>query len=599
MKYIHNRSKLVIVLLLIVSATISCEEDFLSENPTDRLDLDSSFSTIEDAEVGLIGCYSVLQANSIFNAAGYPFYWGDLGVDTFTVFPFNPDRFLHSYTIDPSDLTIERAWIEHYQAIKVVNVFLGRARLLSIENANTEASPENIESFNNVKNRIIAEASFIRAVLYFNLVKMFGNIPLNINEGTAADINDELLPSVADEEIYRQIEKDLLFAEQWLDPTVNPSQPARSRDIANVYAVKGLLGKIYLQMTTSEENQGVGGGIDQEGNVVSIQERFQMAKEKFQDIIDSNVYSLMDNYADVFDPSMENQNTELIFSVGFDGPGNSEGSTLGDVWGANGSPPGGAFNTRDILHAFALSYLEFDDITLTGGNFSTQQVNNFLFPFGTERRFQLISDARFHTNVSRYNAGFFNRGGSIDSDEQDVKNAVNVALFQWRPLKYQKPLGTEVPFGDQSFDFPYMRFADILLLQAEVHNELNEPEQALSLVNQVRNRAFKNVTNAQKLERIEIVNNGFSKDDILNIILRERRWELAFEGHRKDDLIRTNKLRSILQDLPFNNENNPVEPITSYREFKNIWPIPLTEVNLNSNAIQNCGYEAEGKPCFD
>ena len=593
MNYIYKKLGGIALVCTFFFISTSCEEEFLSENPTDRLSIEASFNTIESAETGLIGCYSVLQGGRIFNASGYPFYWGDIGVDTFTVFFFNPDKFLHFYDYDAGDNVILDVYTEHYKAIKVVNLFLGKARQLSFETASesTEPTEENIRNFEEVKNRIVAEASFIRAILYFNLVKVWGDVPLNLNESAIADPADEIIPNSPQEVVYQAIERDLLFAERWLDTDVGRALP-KSQTIATLPAVRAVLGRVYLQMTTPRTQFGIEGGIDQEGNSVSRARRFEMAAEKLALVVNEGGYSLMPNYSDIFDPSMEQSNTEMIFAVGYDGPGMDEGSSLGDTWGAFGNPPVGAFNTRDIYHEFALSYLEADSLEFTGNNFANDQISNFLDELDSDKRFDLVSDSRFFQNVARINTNFFNNA-SNDVEPGAFVNNINATIFSWRPYKYKKELTTTTPLGDQSFDYPYIRYADVLLMLAEAYNELGRSQDAINLVNEVRRRAFKAEPRGEGVT-IDLAPADMSRENILRLIIRERKWELAFEGVRKDDLIRTGLLTEIINPIEPQRNNVLEVPSTFYQTFKNHWPLPLTELNLNPNLVQNCGYPGGG-----
>ena len=125
-------------------------------------------------------------------------------------------------------------------------------------------------------------------------------------------------------------------------------------------------------------------------------------------------------------------------------------------------------------------------------------------------------------------------------------------------------------------NYIFMRLADILLLKAEAMNELGDLVGAAALVNQIRSRVSLANTSANTQEAMRLA------------IEKERRLELAFEGHRWFDLKRTGRAIEVM-----NNVKGPdgVTPI-GYNLIPNrlIWPIPQAELDKNSNLVQNIGY---------
>jgi starch-binding outer membrane protein, SusD/RagB family len=112
-----------------------------------------------------------------------------------------------------------------------------------------------------------------------------------------------------------------------------------------------------------------------------------------------------------------------------------------------------------------------------------------------------------------------------------------------------------------------MRYADVLLMAAEALNENNKPGEALTYLNQVRARA--RAGNAATLPDITVTN----KDALRDIILSERRVELALEGHRFWDLIRTGRANQVLGPRGF---------IAGKHE---LLPVPQTEIDLSQGAL--------------
>ncbi|MDR2918753.1 MAG: RagB/SusD family nutrient uptake outer membrane protein [Tannerella sp.] len=121
-------------------------------------------------------------------------------------------------------------------------------------------------------------------------------------------------------------------------------------------------------------------------------------------------------------------------------------------------------------------------------------------------------------------------------------------------------------------DFPAIRYADILLAKAEALNELNGPNQeSIDLINMIRNRA--------QIENVFLADFS-SKEALLEQILKERRWEFWYEGHRRRDLIRNNRFIQYAKNRGISNADN-----------HHVWfPIPQSAIDANSLLKQNDGY---------
>jgi hypothetical protein len=133
-------------------------------------------------------------------------------------------------------------------------------------------------------------------------------------------------------------------------------------------------------------------------------------------------------------------------------------------------------------------------------------------------------------------------------------------------------LNTAVP-ADGGSDFPVIRYADVLLMMAEVENELGNTASAIPYLNQIRVRAGLPGTLAT------------SQSDVRNAIDLERRFELIGEGHRWFDLLRTGKAISVMNQWFAANST----PIT-ITQNNLLMPIPQTEINTDPTLSQNPGY---------
>ncbi|MFS4467915.1 RagB/SusD family nutrient uptake outer membrane protein [Maribacter sp. 2210JD10-5] len=638
---IHKNKIIICLIGLFLGLTIgSCEEETTENNTTT-----ASFGTLDELlQSRLPSIYASLRSAALYRQGGLLGTWSDVGVDTHsgTLFPVNYNP-LYGYNYTAGSLLIGQTWSEFYTAVKQINTFLGQI--------------DSFEGTPKEKNPAIAEALFLRGMLYFDMVKIWGNIPLVVNTDiTLTTVREDAnLPNSTAEEVYLQIIEDLQFA------IANGSTRAgASADIASKEAAQALLGKVYLQMTTTKEFGGVEGGIDASGNAVSVDQRFAMAERELSAVIDAGIFALEPNYGDIFS---NEGNDEVIFAVGYDGPNNGVGGDFGDFLGLGDNKDGGAFGAYRANIDFAFEYLRKDGLVDPDGTGATLSADNLLPApnpeffaienqnFRPEVRLlgpdNFVSDVRYTRNIVRFSPLTLARmaRGEDSATELDMYNALNIDWTIWSPYKYIKPIPNPNNAGDGTIDYPFLRYADVILMKAEALNALGRTAEARTLVNQIIERSIKPRIlksipefvnpNATPMETIEynsptetqpgtpqsiltaaVENNleatdlddyllpeGLSQEEMLDAIVLERGKELCYEGKRKDDLIRTGKLDDAIEGLHLNSVSQgtgnqlPVKAAFSLDRHTH-WPIPQEEIILNPNLQQNCLYGNGGAGCF-
>ena len=188
--------------------------------------------------------------------------------------------------------------------------------------------------------------------------------------------------------------------------------------------------------------------------------------------------------------------------------------------------------------------------------------------------------------------------------ENDIRRDIAVADFEiladgtlkpipeskdhlYTPGKWRRNWHVQEPKDPNNTDvnFVYLRYADVLFMRAEAENEVNDGPNAAAYaaINEVRQRAG--------LDALS----GLSKEDFFEALQKERTWELCFEGWRKFDLIRWNKLGDALRktqsDLVQHRENFPYVAGENFDDNKDeLWPIPQFDMDKNLNLFQNPGY---------
>jgi hypothetical protein len=256
---------------LLIAAT-SCS-DFLEEDPASTMVVDNFYKTEADADAAIVGVYDGL--NDQWNIYYRGIYMlAELTTDNAECGQGVANQFifaLNDYTYGPVNDRIETLYTSVYKTIANANVAVDKIPDIAFNDAK--------------KNRLIGEARFVRALLYFNMVRLFGEVPLVVHQVTALDQSNTLRTPVA--EVYAQIISDLEFAEQNLDATNTAANAGR----AVKSAATGLLAKVYL--TLKEDAK---------------------ARDKARQVLDDTQFGLLASYFDVFTPA-NRFNKELIFAV--------------------------------------------------------------------------------------------------------------------------------------------------------------------------------------------------------------------------------------------------------------------------------------------
>lgn len=373
---------------------------------------------------------------------------------------------------------------------------------------------------------LLGEASFLRAAVMFELGTYWGAVPIN-DKARSSELGGRRQPV---DQVFTYIVNDLLLAIEKLPVTQeNPAYPTKG-------VAQALLGKVY--MTAPQES----GFRD-----------YTLAKNAFEVVINSGRYSLMDNYSKLFNPNFQN-NQESLYEWQFNNtyPDNNQ------IQWQTGS--------RAVANLSQNAFFGGYDLMLPTEYCYKDQSAGGLWETGDQRKnLSIRYDFTYRGQRPTVPAGF---GG----DELDPH------------VKKYEDIRTD---GSQSFwqcgkNKPYIRYADVLLMYAEALNELGQTGTAEGYVNQVRTRAFGGTLPAG------MVWSGFSQNEFREKILDERMRELAFEGWRRMDLIRTGKLVQLTRTRnKWANQNGTIA------EFHNLYPIPLSEISQNEEINpqdQNPGY---------
>jgi starch-binding outer membrane protein, SusD/RagB family len=498
--------RITLTLALIISISTSCQKDFLERSPIIGVTQDNFYRTTEDAIAAVNGAYAALQFE-LTPAGHFRWFWGDIMSDDAIKGgsgdnDVNELLRLETFQGPVNTSLLESEWAACYEGIYRANIVLKHIPDMTIDAT--------------LKNRILGEARFIRAWFYYNLVTMFGGVPLADRVLAPSEYNT---PRASAEAVWTLINEDLSFAIAVL-PTKS-QYPAADIGRATKGAAQALLAKANLW-----------------------QQRFAEALSLTNAIINSNEYQLEPVYSRIFTQAGEN-GPESVFEIQYM-------NASGGNWGRNNA------NEGTFTNVFQRARGQFEGF---GFNIPTQQFVDEFFAEGFE-------DPRLKATV-------FREGDAMGDRGIFTKDATGFP-FDYYPKKYFNNKSEEAPFGDPNpnggSNDRVIRYADVLLMNAEAAWHTGDMLTAQQSLNRVRARARGNQTNILP----DITTTG---EALLNAIYRERRIELGLEGHRFFDLIRTDKAQTALGPLGYVNNTH------------RLFPIPASQIQATGGAVtQNPGY---------
>lgn len=532
-----------IIYLLILSLTVfGCSKDYLDRVPTTKKAVESFYKTPEDAAQALTAVYNVLyygdwdNVNLISEIASDDCFAGAGKTDDDNYVRY--DRFIpHT-----DDAVNSGPWSAGYAGVYRATVLLENLNNVDWKGDTT------------LKVRYAAEARFLRAYFYFNLTRMFGEIPL-ITQVVKPGENFPKAPAV---DIYSYIIKDLQYTASNL-----PDVPYSGMDAANLghvtkWAAESYIGRVFLFYTGYYNQTSIGSLLTKE-----------QTRDYIDDVINNSGHTLVDTFARLFVvPAASTNhsyagegNIESVFAIKYTYKVQQNNAEHGGFWMSRMIGP------------------RYTPEPPYGQGWGAGTVNPTLWNAYS------IGDSRQSATILYWDG----EGKTYDHGDQRQYTGYNwkkyVQLCVTPGQNYDVDLGSTDWQWDGYEDFMDMRFADVLLMGAELH--LGDAT-AATYFNRVRDRAFLDLNH-------EIASPTFA--DIMN----ERRLELAMEGQRYWDLLRQcgtsfNVLINALNNTdPNGKSDNDLESFTVHgqnaADVKGLFQIPPSEIRLMNNIVtQNDGY---------
>ncbi|KXK38859.1 MAG: RagB/SusD family nutrient uptake outer membrane protein [Saprospiraceae bacterium] len=509
MNSVYIKNLIVIVSLLLLNA---CSEDFL-EIPVQGAATAESDPAL--AEKLVTGVYNSLISGDAFgngDAHGIAF------ISLTNIISDDADKGstpndqigiigeLDNFTHTPTNVFVGSIWKGHYNAISRCNQALKALETASVDDTK--------------KQQFIGEVRFIRGYYYFNLVRWFGGVPavLRVPESAAdANSDDAFRTRASSEEIYNIIINDLQYAVDHL-PLRNATQKGR----INKGTAEGMLAKVYMYRK-------------------DWQKVFDLSSE----VVNSGQFALLNDYAKIW-RFEGNNSVESMFEIQTGTFNNTDFGVRGYcVW--QGPRVGGKGGWTDLGFGFC---------TPSGNLVQSYD------PADTRRLSTVIEidNSETHKGTILYD------GYRIPSKDSIENLYYNYKAYHSELRKGEPYLGNR---DNKQKNIQILRYADILLMQAEAANELGQPDIAISNLNMLRARAG--------LAPVSIAGGTALRETIWN----ERRFELAMEHDRFFDIVRQGRAAEIMNAVGKHFVKGKHE----------LLPIPALQIELSGGRMeQNPGY---------
>ena len=564
--------KITIIALLAGFSMASC--DFLDKEPT-KLTPENYFNTPAEANSFLTGVYAILSQPT--------FYGGDymylVAGDDLSHYggsgrgPASTGLICNNATT--SDNAVTAFWYALYSGINRANMFL-----------------ENIDKVNGfdagVKEQYIAEARFLRAFYYFNLVECWGDVPFKtVSTQSVTNLN---IPRTDKQEIYDFIVSEMADAAETglksaSDLAYKPGRISQS-------TAWGILARVYMFRAGEHYREG------RNATQAEKKDYFEKASFYAQKVMTAG-HKLAANYWDPFiDMCSDKYNTtanESIWEAEFAGNNTSDTQAegrIGNIIGLAGpdlSSKSDVTGAKDPGYGYAFIYSTPKLYNLYVNNGDTKRFNWSIAPFEykeaggkntgvTHREFE---QGKLAEVMSQYGQ---QRGTYQYADDTEKTTATK--NFSRMCGKYRREYEADKKDKNYtSINFPILRYADVLLMIAEAENEANNGPTTLDYhcMKEVRERAGLN----------ELPD--MTQEEFRQTVKDERAMELCFEYTRRFDLIRwgeyVKNMRALVTEAQSGN-NWTQGPTNVYTYFNisstyNYFPIPDAEMSVNKDITQN------------
>ncbi len=481
--------------------TISCD-DILDTRSESTMYDPQIFSKYELAYGAITGIYHSFGETNSYRGRILPWYGFNTDIEWYNSSDSNNEKSqiaTYACTSNNGQLNMSESkdpWSKLYEAVERCNLAIEGLR----EYGNTESDSRMAQ--------LLGEALTLRAVIYMDIINCWGDVPARFEP-----ISQEILyvPRSSKDVIFKQLITDLQEAEKIVAWPTETSATATVEHINKAF-VKGLLARICMQAAGYSVRED---GTNKLSNDPELSKDvlYPIALQACKEVMEKEgtYCKLEDNFEDIFI-----NNCKDVIAAG--------GESLWEMPFANTPTPRGR-----LVKTFGVKHNQKDTYGPTGGG-DAGPTPNFFYDYS-------INDKRRDVTCVPYLWS---------------KTTVNVqelnALNSWYFGKYRYEwMDREGISDDDGVNKQYMRYADVVLMRAELENELNSPSAAAPYLKKIRQRAFAQTDWSTEVDAYVTSVSG-SKDAMFKAIVDERAFEFCGEMLRKADLIRWGLLKSKLDE---------------------------------------------------
>ena len=568
--------KTIIFSLLVFTGT-SCS-DFLDKQPH-TLTPETYFNNEAELQTFLTGVYSPLMQE--------PFYGGDYlltngGGDDLSFYQrSNPTDGIICNNANSGNASVMKFWRLLYDGINRANMLL-----------------ENVDKNNTipqtVRDRVKAEALFLRSFYYFNLIQGWGDVPMRLATVTSPD--NLSLARTPKQELYNQLIKDINAA----IPALYTADQLPYTGRVTQSAAKAILARIYMfRAGENFRDNAVGNTITNSAD--SVRAYFTHARDLCLDIKNSGLHGLVKPYSSIFvDMCTDKYHSAVIRE---------------SIWEAeeagNRSTPDQAAGRAGNTFGFGCTV----DYSTVSAYASLKGMGNpgfsYKFIYATSKLFEMYESegdtARCDWNIAPYEYTYASAAPKQVTGRQYYfgKKPASLTTVEGLPVttlsqassdanktrcdaKFRRELEIITPKNKNftSINVPIIHYSDVLLMLAEAENEINDnpTDVAYLAMDEVRNRAGIS----------PLTGSALSKKDFRLAVKKERAMELCFEGIRRWDLIRWGNFHTAMNEIPgyvarpgWGTNYKYAENYFKVSPYYNYFPIPDMEMSVNKLIVKN------------
>jgi len=519
---------------------ISCD-DYLNTPPSSLITTDGFYKTPAQADQAIAGVYAGLR----HIARDEYLFMSEIRSDNVWVNPI-PNAYrefseIGTFRGGKEVVMFNTVWNTWYKVIADANMLISKLPEIEFHN----------ETF---KNQLEGEVHFLRGWSYFELVRLFGNIPIidkvmspnevgNIKQSSTREIYDKIiLPDMLKA-------KELLPVNANLKNSLGQSVSASGR--ADKIAAQAMLGRIYLTIAGFPLNDAAATNLAE----AELQAVIQFSEQNGEKYWAPDYLEWQKQWM------AENNNKYSIFAIQFrsGGTGNSALWEFGPgvplsytSWGIFGNE---IWIEKSLMYEFSRVHKETGSVDRRGNGHTT------LLGYEKEGNFSTYSNPLDTFKTAE--------GDIVDVPTRTIPYKYLNSLRKRAELGYADNIETSMrDFNDWPVNCPVIRLEDVLLMYAEIQVQKGNISKAMEIVNRIRLRAGCDPATAN------------NPDEAMYAVKRERQIEFCLEGIRWFDIVRWGEWKNRISAM-FSRYNNPVgAETTNIKDGRHIYPIPMTQMDI-------------------